>query len=198
MTPLRKRMIEDMQLRNLAPETQRTYLHHIAGLAQFYQTSPEHLNLEDIRQYQVYLANECRYSARVGQSVRFRRQVPLWVTLEAPFDTAGLLRARVPQKRPHHSQPAGSGPFLRPRPQHALPRRAHGGLRRRPARLRGGGPQGLRHRFATHAAARRARQRTARPLCHAVPAPAGSLARLVSRRPPTDWLFPGWTVNAAT
>ena len=59
MTPLRKRMIEDMQLRNLAPQTQRTYLHHIAGLAQFFQTSPEHLDLEDIRQYQVYLANEC-------------------------------------------------------------------------------------------------------------------------------------------
>jgi integrase/recombinase XerD len=63
MTPLRKRMIEDMQLRNFSPQTQRTYLHHIAGLAQFYQTSPEHLDLEDMRQYQVYLAGQCRYSA---------------------------------------------------------------------------------------------------------------------------------------
>src|ERR1022692_2684633 len=63
MTPLRKRMIEDMQLRNLAPQTQRSYLHHIAVLARFFQISPEHLNLEDIRQYQVYLANHCRYSA---------------------------------------------------------------------------------------------------------------------------------------
>jgi len=35
MTPLRKRMTEDMQLRNFSPQTQRTYLHHIAGLAQF-------------------------------------------------------------------------------------------------------------------------------------------------------------------
>ena len=49
MTPLRKRMIEDMQLRNLAPETQRGYLHHIAGLARFFQTSPD---------------NDCRYSAQ--------------------------------------------------------------------------------------------------------------------------------------
>src|ERR1035438_315184 len=63
MTPLRKRMIEDMQLRNLAPETQRGYLHHITGLARFYQTSPEHLTLEDLRQYQVYLAQDCLYSA---------------------------------------------------------------------------------------------------------------------------------------
>jgi hypothetical protein len=50
MTPFRKRTIEDMQLPKLAPETQRGYLHHVAGLAQVCQTSPEHLNLEDIRQ----------------------------------------------------------------------------------------------------------------------------------------------------
>ena len=47
MTPLRKRMIEDMQLRNLGTETQRAYLHYITGLARFYQTSPEHLSLEE-------------------------------------------------------------------------------------------------------------------------------------------------------
>lgn len=29
MTPLRKRMLQDMQLRNLAPETQRNYLPHL-------------------------------------------------------------------------------------------------------------------------------------------------------------------------
>jgi site-specific recombinase XerD len=93
-------MIEDMQLRNLAPETQRTYLHHITGLAQFFQISPEHLDLEDIRQYQVYLANDCLYSAEsVNQfvsAVKFLYDV----TLEAPFSTAGLLRARVPHRSP--------------------------------------------------------------------------------------------------
>jgi site-specific recombinase XerD len=96
-------MIEDMQLRNFAPEAQRNYLHHIAGLARFFQTSPEHLNLEDIRQYQVYLANDCRYSAQsVNQfvsAVKFLYEI----TLEAPFDTAALLRARVPNKAPSFS-----------------------------------------------------------------------------------------------
>src|ERR1035438_6445577 len=100
MTPLRKRMIEDMQLRNFAPETQRNYLHHIAGLARFFQTSPEHLNLEDIRQYQVYVDDDCRYSAQsVNQfvsAVKFLYEI----TLEAPFDRAALLRARVPNKAP--------------------------------------------------------------------------------------------------
>ena len=49
MTPLRQRMTEDMQLRNLAPETQRAYLHYITGLARFYQVSPQELSLEEIR-----------------------------------------------------------------------------------------------------------------------------------------------------
>ena len=140
MTPLRKRMIEDMQLRNLAPQTQRTYLHHVAGLAQFYQTSPEHLNLEDIRQYQVYLANECRYSAESVNQFLSAVKFLYGITLEAPFDTACLLRARIPKNAPIILSQQEVALFLRARPQHPLPRRAHGGLRRRPARLRGGGP----------------------------------------------------------
>src|ERR1017187_1349352 len=97
MTPLRKRMIEDMQLRNLAPQTQRSYLHHIAGLARFFQISPEHLNLEDIRQYQVYLANHCRYSADSVNQFLSAAKFLYGVTLEAPFDTGCLLRARIPK-----------------------------------------------------------------------------------------------------
>ncbi len=38
-------MSEDMELRNFAPETQRNYIHHVKGLAQFYQTSPEHRSI---------------------------------------------------------------------------------------------------------------------------------------------------------
>jgi succinate dehydrogenase flavin-adding protein (antitoxin of CptAB toxin-antitoxin module) len=54
MTPLRQRMIEDMQLRNLSTETQRACLHYFTVLARFCQTSPEHLSLEEIREYQLY------------------------------------------------------------------------------------------------------------------------------------------------
>ena len=62
MTPLRRRVLEDMQLRNLSPETQRNYVHHISGLARFHQTSPEHLRLEELREYELYLVNEHRLS----------------------------------------------------------------------------------------------------------------------------------------
>ena len=36
MTPLRQRMFQDMQLRNLTPETQRNYVHHVAGFARYF------------------------------------------------------------------------------------------------------------------------------------------------------------------
>src|ERR1017187_1345015 len=100
MTPLRNRMIEHMQLRNLAPETQRGYLHHITGLARFYQTSPEHLTLEDLRQYQVYLARAGWYSADSLNQFVSAAKFLYDITLEAPFDTGGLLRAKVPHRLP--------------------------------------------------------------------------------------------------
>jgi site-specific recombinase XerD len=93
-------MIEDMQLRNFSPQTQRTYVHHIAGLAQFYQTSPEHLDLEDLRQYQVYLAGQCRYSAESLNQFVSAAKFLYGVTLEAPFDAGVLLRARVGHRVP--------------------------------------------------------------------------------------------------
>lgn len=62
MTPLRQRMLEDMQLRNLGTETQRSYLHYVAGLARFYQVSPQELSLEEIREYQLYMINDRQYS----------------------------------------------------------------------------------------------------------------------------------------
>src|ERR1039458_7771457 len=182
MTPLRKRMIEDMQLRNLAPQTQRSYLHHIAGLARFFQISPEHLNLEDIRQYQVYLANHCRYSADSVNQFLSAAKLLYGVTLEAPFDTGCLLRARIPKNtRIILSQQEVARffdhvPSIRYRA--ALMVAYGAGLRVSEVvalkvedidsqRMLLRGPKG---------------QGSARSLRHAVSAPAGSLACLVSRR----------------
>ena len=58
MTPLRKRMTEDMQVRNLALNTQESYLYQISSFARYFNKSPELLGPEDIRTYQVYLTNE--------------------------------------------------------------------------------------------------------------------------------------------
>ena len=58
MTPLRLRMINDMQIRNLSPHTQESYLLQVSQFARHFAKSPALLGPEDVRAYQVYLTNE--------------------------------------------------------------------------------------------------------------------------------------------
>ena len=58
MTSLRQRMLEDMQLRNLSPYTQRAYVENVSRFARHFGRSPAVLGPEQIRAYQVYLTNE--------------------------------------------------------------------------------------------------------------------------------------------
>ena len=62
MSPLRQRMTEDMQVRNLSPHTQANYVQQIALFARHFHRSPEVLGPEEIRSYQVYLTNEKKLS----------------------------------------------------------------------------------------------------------------------------------------
>ena len=186
MTPLRKRMIEDMQLRNFSPQTQRTYLHHIAGLAQFYQTSPEHLNLEDLRQFQVYMAGERRYSAESLNQFVSAAKFLYGVTLEASFDAGALLRARAPSERPSFSARKKSSGSSTTSPASATGLRVsevvaikvgHIDSPRKLLRVEQG--KGKRDRYTLLSPrlleVLRTWWRAARPM---------------------DWLFPGWRVNA--
>src|SRR5215468_4796734 len=58
MTPLRQRMVEDMQLRNFSAHTMRAYLRGVAAFAQHFHTSPEHLGPEHVRTYQLFLVQD--------------------------------------------------------------------------------------------------------------------------------------------
>lgn len=58
MTPLRQRMIEDMQLRGYSARTQECYVAAVRQLAQHYHRRPDQLQEEELRQYFLYLANE--------------------------------------------------------------------------------------------------------------------------------------------
>ena len=57
MKSLRQRMIEDMQVRNLSPHTQTSYVQQVSLFARHFGKSPEILSPEDIRTYQLYLTN---------------------------------------------------------------------------------------------------------------------------------------------
>ena len=58
MTPLRKRMTEQLQLRNLSRTTEETYLKSVERYARFFWTSPEQLGPEQVREYLLRLKNE--------------------------------------------------------------------------------------------------------------------------------------------
>lgn len=58
MTPLKLRMIEDLQVRNLSTNTQTSYLDQVSRFARHFGKSPEELGPEEIRSYQVYLIKE--------------------------------------------------------------------------------------------------------------------------------------------
>lgn len=58
VTPLRRRMIEDLEIRNRTPNTIRSYVTAVAQFAQHFRQSPEKLGLEEIREYQVHLVRD--------------------------------------------------------------------------------------------------------------------------------------------
>jgi integrase/recombinase XerD len=85
-TNLRQRMTEDMQIRNLSPLTQSSYVQQVSMFARHFDRSPAVLEPEDIRDYQLYLTNQKKLDAssiKVAVSaIRFLYRV----TLGRPWD----------------------------------------------------------------------------------------------------------------
>lgn len=100
MTPLRQRFIEDMQLRNFAPTTQRSYIHYLAEFARYFNRSPEHLDLEAVRQYQLHLLQERQLSTQSVNTFTSAAQFLYLETLEMPWQKGNFIRSRVEQKLP--------------------------------------------------------------------------------------------------
>jgi site-specific recombinase XerD len=56
VSPLRRRMIEDMTIRKFAPKTQHDYVQRVKNFAAFLRRSPDTASFEDVRRYQLHLA----------------------------------------------------------------------------------------------------------------------------------------------
>lgn len=100
MTPLRRRMIEDMTLRNFTDETIHAYVSSVASFARYFHTSPDRLGLEHLRTYLLHLTQErhlsVSYCNRTRCALRFFYQVTLGQNLS--LDTLG--RVKQPRKLP--------------------------------------------------------------------------------------------------
>lgn len=63
VSPLRQRMLDDMQLHGYAKGTQEDYVLAVSQLAQYYHRSPDQLGSEELRQYFLHLVKDKRVSS---------------------------------------------------------------------------------------------------------------------------------------
>ena len=99
MSPLRRRMIEDMTVRNLSPATQRSYLNAVSKFSRHFGRSPDRLGLDEVHAFQVHLvANGLSWPAlnQIVCALRFF----YGVTLGQPTIPERIAYARQPQKLP--------------------------------------------------------------------------------------------------
>ena len=101
MTSLRRRMIEDMQIRNLAVNTQKSYVEQVSQFARHFQKSPELLGPEHIRAYQVHLTNEKKLSTGSITIAISALRFLYGVTLKKDWSFRDLIPApKAPKKLP--------------------------------------------------------------------------------------------------
>ena len=62
MTPLRKRMTEDLQLRGMGEQTQKMYVRAVRQLSEHYSKSPDKITEEELRDYFLYTKNIKKWS----------------------------------------------------------------------------------------------------------------------------------------
>lgn len=127
VSPLRRRMIDDMSLRNLSPATQRSYLHAVTKFSRYFGRSPDRLGLEDVRAFQVYLVSQGISWPALNQTVCALRSAALHhpkpFTGNRPRDTNPIARGRVsgfvqsgfnevanPAKPDHHRRATSQNP----------------------------------------------------------------------------------------
>jgi integrase/recombinase XerD len=99
VTPLRQRMIEDMNARKLSAHSQRSHIHGCRRFAAFLKRSPDTAAPDDVRRFQLHLAETgmsiCNRN-RIMTGVKFLFRV----TLRRPDLAAEIYHLREPQKIP--------------------------------------------------------------------------------------------------
>ena len=82
MTPLRQRMIEELQRRNYSQATIESYIFSVQEFAKHFHKSPDLLGAEEVRQYQLYLINEKRLAAQTVKVRMSALRFFYWKTLK--------------------------------------------------------------------------------------------------------------------
>ena len=97
MTPLRKRMMEELQLRNLSAVTKEKYLSAVERFARYFHRSPERLGPEQVRDYLLHLANDNRANAN---TLLFNRAALRFVYVPTLKQRCSTTRSPAPSAAP--------------------------------------------------------------------------------------------------
>ena len=101
MTPLRQRMLEELQRRNYSQATIESYILAVKEFAEYFGKSPALLGAEDVRRYQLYLINEKKLAPQTVKVRMSALRFLYWKTLkrrDLHFDDMPLPKA--PMKLP--------------------------------------------------------------------------------------------------
>ena len=99
ISPLRRRMIDDMMVRNLSPATQQSYIYAVAKFSRHFNRSPERLGLEDVRAYQLHLIAQKRSWSHINQ-VACALRFFYGITLSQSEAFERIVTGREPHKLP--------------------------------------------------------------------------------------------------
>src|SRR5258708_25114100 len=99
VSPLRRRMLEDMAMRGLREETQRDYIRFVRSFAAFLSRSPETATAEDIRRFQVHQAESGVQPPTINGSVSALRFF-FTLTLDPPDLSPRLVLVPPPPQLP--------------------------------------------------------------------------------------------------
>jgi site-specific recombinase XerD len=111
MSPLRRRMIEDMTIRKLAPKTQHNYLQRVKNFAAYLGRSPDTASSEDVRRYQLHLTASGVGVPTINQTISTLRFF-FMVTLGRPDLVERATFVREPRKLPVVLSPEEVARFL--------------------------------------------------------------------------------------
>jgi integrase/recombinase XerD len=100
MTTLRRRMLEDLQLRGLAPRTQQCYVEAVKHLTQYYRRAPDQISEDELRQYFLFLINDKKVAESTFRIHLYGIRFFYERTLQRPWPVFDLVRPRHPQKLP--------------------------------------------------------------------------------------------------
>jgi integrase/recombinase XerD len=111
ISPLRRRLIEDMAIRRLDPKTQQQYIRHVKRFADFVGRSAEKATPEDVRRYQVWLASIGTTAGTVNAGASALRFF-FKVTLKRPDLAEEVVSTREPRRLPVVLSPEEIGRLL--------------------------------------------------------------------------------------